>query len=218
MDELSAIEKEKSARPKQQLMIGFNRRFAPHVVQTKSLLAKVEQPKVFTMTVNAGEIPPEHWTQDLEVGGGRIVGEGCHFIDLLRYLAGAPIADFHAVSLGAHPAVPINEDKAIITLRFDDGSIGVINYLANGHNAVAKERLEIFAAGRVLQLDNFLRLKAHGWSGAKSSRLWKQDKGQLACAMAFMKSVCEGSMPAIPVDEVFEVSRISIEVAEALRQ
>ena len=217
LDELAEIEAEKAERSAQQLMIGFNRRFAPHIVQMKGLLDKIDQPKAFSMTVNAGEIPADHWVQDPLVGGGRIVGEGCHFIDLLRHLAGAPIVEHHSIALGAHPAVAVRDDKAVINLRFADGSVGVINYLANGHNAVAKERLEVFCAGRVLQLDNFLRLKAHGWSGAKSSRLWRQDKGQTDCAAAFMTAVREGGAPAIPVDEVFEVSRVSIEVADALR-
>ena len=217
LDELGAIEAEKAGRPGQQLMIGFNRRFAPHVVQMKNLLDKVDQPKSFVMTVNAGEIPHDHWTQDAAVGGGRIVGEGCHFIDLLRHLAGAPIETYHAVALGEHPAIAVCDDKATITLVFEDGSVGTIHYLANGHSGVPKERLEVFAAGRVLQLENFLRLKAHGWPGAKSSKLWKQDKGQAACAAAFMRAVRGETGPAIPVDEVFEASRVSIEVAATLR-
>jgi predicted dehydrogenase len=123
----------------------------------------------------------------------------------------------HAVSLGEHPAIAIREDKAVITLQFADGSVGVVNYLANGHSSVAKERLEVFAAGRVLQLDNFLRLKAHGFSNVKPVRLWKQDKGQVACATAFIEAV-RGAKPApVPAEELFEVSRISIEVAETLR-
>lgn len=218
LDELDAIEAEKAARPGQQLMIGFNRRFAPHVVQMKSLLEKIEQPKTFVMTVNAGEIPPDHWTQDPAVGGGRIVGEGCHFIDLLRHLAGAPIVAHHAMALCAHPAIPVRDDKATINLKFADGSIGTIHYFANGHSAVPKERLEVFAAGRVMQLDNFLRLKLHGWSGTKGARLWKQDKGQTACAAAFMRSVRGEEPSAIPEDELFEVSRVSILVADELRR
>ncbi|WP_416832709.1 MAG: bi-domain-containing oxidoreductase [Erythrobacter sp.] len=217
LEELAAIETEKSARPGQQLMVGFNRRFAPHVLQMKSLLDKIDQPKTFIMTVNAGAIPPDHWTQDPAIGGGRVVGEGCHFIDLLRHLAGAPILAHHAIALGSHPAMPVSDDKAVITLQFADGSMGVIHYLANGHSAVPKERLEVFAAGRVMQLDNFLRLKLHGWSNEKGAKLWKQDKGQTACATAFMRSVRGEAPPAIAEDEVFEVSRVSIEVAEALR-
>ncbi|MEC7742659.1 MAG: bi-domain-containing oxidoreductase [Pseudomonadota bacterium] len=217
LDELAQIEAEKAKRPDLHLMVGFNRRFAPHIVQMKKLLSRIDLPKAFVMTVNAGEIPADHWTQDATVGGGRIVGEGCHFIDLLRHLAGAPIVSHHAVALGAHDAVAVREDKAVITLEFADGSIGTIQYLANGHNAVAKERLEVFAAGRVMQLDNFLRLKLSGWPGVKGARLWRQDKGQGACAAAFMQAVRGEAKAAIPVQEVFESSRVSIEIANALR-
>ncbi|PLK22556.1 dehydrogenase [Porphyrobacter sp. TH134] len=217
LDELARIEAEKAKRPDLQLMVGFNRRFAPHIVQMKQLLSRIDLPKAFIMTVNSGEIPADHWTQNPSVGGGRIVGEGCHFIDLLRHLAGAPIAAYHAVALGANDAVAVREDKAVITLQFTDGSVGTIHYLANGHNAVAKERLEVFAAGRVMQLDNFLRLKLWGWAGIKGARLWRQDKGQSACAAAFMQAVRGEGKSAIPVGEVFESSRVSIEIANALR-
>lgn len=217
LDELDAIEAEKAGRPDQHLMIGFNRRFAPHVVQMKNLLDKVDQPKAFVMTVNAGAIPSDHWTQDTAIGGGRIVGECCHFIDLLRHLTGARIASHHAIALGDHPAVAVRDDKAAITLAFEDGSIGTVHYLANGHSGVPKERLEVFAAGRVLQLDNFLRLKAHGWPRFNNSKLWRQNKGQAACASAFMQAVRGEAGPAIPVDEVFEVSRAAIELAGSLR-
>jgi predicted dehydrogenase len=144
-------------------MVGFNRRFAPQVVKMKALLETVAEPKSFVMTVNAGEIPADHWTQDPEVGGGRIIGEACHFIDLLRHLAGAPIVRHHAVALGRHPGLAVTEDKAMITLEFADGSVGTIHYLANGHKAFPKERLEVFCAGRVLQLDNFRSLRGWGW-------------------------------------------------------
>lgn len=217
LGELHEIETEKATRPDQQLMIGFNRRFAPHIIQMKELLSTIDQPKTLIMTINAGDIPADHWAQDPEVGGGRIVGEGCHFIDLLRHLAGAPIVAHHAFSLGQHPAVAIREDKAIITLQFEDGSLGVVNYFANGHPGIAKERLEVFAAGRVLQLENFRRLKAYGWPKVKPVRLWKQDKGQRACAAAFVEAVRGKSPAPVPVDELFEVSRVSIEVAEDLR-
>ncbi|WP_340245973.1 bi-domain-containing oxidoreductase [Sulfitobacter pontiacus] len=217
IEELNSIESEARARPAQNLMVGFNRRFSPQILAIKSELDKVSQPKHFTMIVNAGEIPAEHWTQDPEVGGGRIVGEACHFIDLLRHLAGAPITAASAVALGEHAAIAVRDDKATITLEFADGSIGVINYLANGHQSVAKERLEVFVAGGVIQLENFLRLNAAGFAGLKSSRLWRQDKGQNACATAFLDSVRLGAPVPIPADEIFEVSRVAINLADSLR-
>jgi predicted dehydrogenase/threonine dehydrogenase-like Zn-dependent dehydrogenase len=216
LDELDEIEAVMETRPDQQLMIGFNRRFAPQVVTMKALLANVAEPKAMIMTVNAGDIPADHWTQDPAVGGGRIIGEGCHFIDLLRHLAGAPITRFHAVALGAGPG-EIADDKAMITLEFADGSVGTVHYLANGSKAFPKERLEVFCAGRVLQLDNFRKLQGWGWKGFSGNTLWQQDKGQKACAAAFLAAVRKQAPSAIPTDEVLEVSRVTIEIGEALR-
>ena len=198
-------------------MVGFNRRFAPQVVKMKALLETVAEPKSFVMTVNAGAIPADHWTQDKAVGGGRIVGEGCHFIDLLRHLAGASIVRSHAISLGRHPALGITDDKATITLEFADGSIGTIHYLANGDKGFPKERLEVFCAGKVLQLDNFRSLRGWGWKGFSKMNLWRQDKGQVACASAFVDAVKRGQPAPIPLDEILEVSRVSIELQNALR-
>jgi predicted dehydrogenase/threonine dehydrogenase-like Zn-dependent dehydrogenase len=216
LDELSAIEAEALQRPAQQLMLGFNRRFAPQIAKIKQLLGAVTQPKSFVMTVNAGSIPADHWTQDRAVGGGRIVGEACHFIDLLRHLAGAPIASHHAVALGRHPALEVVDDKAMIMLQFADGSVGTIHYLANGHKSFPKERLEVFCAGRVLQLDNFIKLRGWGWPSFSKMNLWRQDKGQAACAKSFVNAVRQAAPCPIPLDEVLEVSRVSIEVQQAL--
>ena len=198
------------------LMVGFNRRFAPQVQQIKKLLAGVKEPKAFIMTVNAGMIPPDHWTQSPTVGGGRIIGEGCHFIDLLRFLAGAPITGFQATFIGEAPGVAVRGDKVSFTLRFADGSFGTVHYLANGHKSFPKERLEVFCADRVLQLDNFRKLTGYGWPGFKKMNLWGQDKGQEACAAAFLAAIREGGPAPIPCEEAFEVSRIMIAVAESL--
>jgi predicted dehydrogenase/threonine dehydrogenase-like Zn-dependent dehydrogenase len=216
LEELAEIEAEAAQRPGQQLMLGFNRRFSPQVVRIRQLLSTVAEPKSFVMTVNAGAIPAEHWTQDKAVGGGRIVGEGCHFVDLLRHLAGAPIVRHHAVALGRHPALAISDDKAVITLEFGDGSVGTIHYLANGDKGFPKERLEVFCAGRVLQLDNFRKLRGWGWKGFSKMNLWRQDKGQAACAKAFVNAVKQGLSSPILLDELLEVSRVSIELQLAL--
>ena len=194
------------------VMVGFNRRFAPQVKRMHALLAGAPGPKSFVMTVNAGAIPSTHWTQDREVGGGRLVGEGCHFVDLLRFLAGAPIVAHH-VSIMDTPT----RDSASITLSFEDGSTGTILYLANGSKAFPKERLEVFAAGRVLQLDNFRRLTGYGWPGFRNMNLWRQDKGQRACARAFVDALRTGGPAPIPLQEVLEVSRLSIALEEQAR-
>lgn len=191
------------------LMVGFNRRFAPQIKKMKYLLSGVSGPKSFIMTVNAGAIPADHWVQDSDAGGGRVIGEVCHFIDLLRFMAGSPIKSW---SKGIMTA-PMG-DTLTISLEFIDGSIGAIHYFANGAKSFPKERLEAFAAGGVLQLDNFRKLTGFGWSGFKRMNLWRQDKGQKICAKAFVDAVSKGGVAPISIDEVLEVSRISIEIAQ----
>ncbi len=188
------------------LMVGFNRRFAPHIRRIKQLLESASGPKAFVMTVNAGAIPATHWTQDAGAGGGRIIGEACHFIDLLRFLAGARIAAHHVTRMDAPTA-----DTVTIQLQFADGSIGTVHYFANGSRAYPKETLDVFASGRVLRLDNFRKLTGYGWPGFKRMRLWRQDKGHAACVAAFV-AAASGKGPApIAAAEIFEVSRISID-------
>lgn len=193
------------------VMVGFNRRFAPLAVRMKAMLGQLSEPKTFIATVNAGAIPADHWTQDPQVGGGRIIGEACHFVDLLRFLADAPIVRMHAVKLGK-PAAGVAEDKATLVLEFADGSHGTIHYFANGSKDFPKERIEAFGGGRILQLDNFRTLRGWGWPGfGKLSR--RQDKGHAACAAAFVTALKTGGEPPIPLDEVMEVSRWSVRAA-----
>lgn len=199
------------------LMVGFNRRFAPQVQTMKKLLDRARAPKSFVMVMNAGAIPADHWTQDPVVGGGRIIGEACHYIDLMRFLAGAPIVSVQARRMGDAPDVDVTEDKAAITLGFDDGSFGTIHYLANGGASFPKERIEVFCAGGTLQLDNFLKLNGFGWKGFKKENLWKQDKGQANCAAAFLNAIKNGDPTPIGADELFEVARVTLDVADMLR-
>jgi predicted dehydrogenase/threonine dehydrogenase-like Zn-dependent dehydrogenase len=199
------------------VMVGFNRRFAPQVVKMKELLSSINEPKSFIMTMNAGAIPAEHWTQDAEAGGGRIIGEACHFIDLMRFLAGSEIVSVQARRMGDTDAVAITEDKAAIILGFADGSFGTIHYLANGANSFPKERVEVFAAGKVLQLDNFRKLKGFGFSKFNKMNLMQQDKGQKACAKAFLDAISNGEPSPISSDEIFEVAKVTIDVAMQLR-
>jgi predicted dehydrogenase len=199
------------------LMVGFNRRFAPQVLKVKSLLAAAAEPKVFVMTVNAGAIPTEHWTQNEAEGGGRIIGEGCHFVDLLRFLAGAPIRRTHGVMIGAAPGVAVREDKSVVTLEFEDGSLGTVHYVANGHRSFPKERLEVFCRGAVLQLDNFRRLRGYGWPGFGKVNLWRQDKGNDACIAAFVDAISTGRPSPMPFGELVEVTRATFDAVEAMR-
>ncbi len=214
LNELAEIEIEAMQRPEQILIVGFNRRFAPHVLKMKALLAPIDTPKSIVITVNAGDIPPNHWTQDPAVGGGRIIGEACHFIDLARHLAGHPITGLRAVALGQHPSMPVSDDKVSLTMQFADGSVGTILYLANGDKGFPKERIEVFAAGRVLQLDNFLKLRGWGWPGFTKLNLWRQDKGVDAFVTAFQRSVTGKFAPPVALSEVIETTHASIVLAE----
>lgn len=198
------------------LVVGFNRRFAPQVARMKELLKAVREPRVLTATINAGALPPAHWTQDPHAGGGRIIGEACHFVDLLRFLVDQPIVDSAIETLGKAGSQP--GDTAIITLRFSDGSVGTIHYLANGHRSLPKERIDVFCGGRVLQLDNFRRLRGYGWPSFRSFNRLRQDKGQRGLVQAFVDSVrTEGASP-IPFAELVEVSRAVIALGEAARR
>ena len=199
------------------LMVGFNRRFAPHVIKIKSLLEAKREPKIVIMTINAGSISSDHWTQDIQIGGGRIVGEGCHFIDLMQFLIGNPIKSHHAIMMGNSPAIDVNDDKTSISLSFTDGSFGTIHYFANGGKTFPKERIEVFCGDAVLQLDNFKVLTGYGWPNFNKMKLLNQDKGQKACASAFLDSIRLGEPSPIPYDEIIANSRVSIEVANKLR-
>ena len=207
LDELAGIEAAYASASSPLLMVGFNRRFAPHVKRIKALLAGTG-PKSFVMTVNAGAVPADHWIQDRRIGGGRVVGESCHFIDLLRFLAGSPIASARRVDAGT-----LTGDTLTINLTFEDGSIGTIHYFANGSAAFSKERLEVFADGIVLQLDNFRKLTGFGARGFRAMRLWRQDKGHGGCATAFVDALRAGAPSPIPFDEIVEVARTTLAIA-----
>lgn len=215
-EELAEIEDSASRHPGQIIMVGFNRRFAPHVRKVKELLAGIREPKSFVMTVNAGGMPADHWTRDPAVGGGRIIGEGCHFIDLLRFLAGSPVTAVQAIKLGNVPGGPASDDNVTITLKYADGSFGTVHYLANGHKTLPKERLEVFCAGRILQLNNFRSLRGYGWPGFRRMNLWRQDKGQSACVSAFVGAIRKGAPSPISFEEIVETTRVSIKIVDAL--
>jgi predicted dehydrogenase/threonine dehydrogenase-like Zn-dependent dehydrogenase len=199
-EELSSIEAAYSGE--QLLMVGFNRRFAPLLLELQQQLAHLSGPKAFVYTCNAGSIPADHWTQDPALGGGRLLGEACHFVDLLRFLAASPIEDLQLLSAADSKSCP---DTFSLQLRFANGSIGTVHYFANGSKAFPKERLEVFAAGKVLRLDNYRKLQAWGISGFRTRRRLSQDKGQVASCAAFLKAIEAGGPAPIPAAELFEV-------------
>ena len=190
------------------LMVGFNRRFAPHIVKMKELLDTVKEPKSMIMTVNAGFIPADHWTQDPEIGGGRIIGEAVHFVDLIRFLAGNEIVKADSSRMDSRAG-----DTVSISLSFADGCIGNIHYFANGNKGFPKERLEVFCGGKVLQLDNFRVLRGYGWKNFKKMRLWRQDKGHEAEMKAFVDAVINGGASPISFKEIVEVTETTIRLA-----
>ena len=212
-DELSKVtEVYNGLEKKPLLMVGFNRRYAPHVIKIKKLLSSKSSPISMVMTVNAGFIPADHWVHDPASGGGRIIGEACHFVDLLRFLADASIESVNAVAMDSQC-----NDSVSIQLRFKNGSIGVVNYLANGSKSLAKERLEVFCNGAVLQLDNFRALRGYGWSGFKSDKLWRQDKGQKTCTKAFVDAIASGDdSQLIPFSELSEVTLACLDIMDQI--
>jgi predicted dehydrogenase len=189
-------------------MVGFNRRFAPITRRMADLLAGQPGPKAVTLTMNAGHIPADHWTQDREAGGGRIIGEACHFIDLARFLVGSPIVESSSTFLKA-PTL----DTASIQLAFEDGSLGTVHYVATGSRSFPKERVEVFASGQVLQLANFRTLTGFGHPSLKRERMRSQDKGHRAAVSAFIDGIRSGGTTPIPIDELMEVSRRVVEMA-----
>ncbi|MDY0093666.1 MAG: bi-domain-containing oxidoreductase [Candidatus Vecturithrix sp.] len=198
------------------LMVGFNRRFSPHTVKIRELLAGRSEPLTMTMTVNAGFIPVEHWTQDPERGGGRIIGEGCHFIDLLSFLTNSPVTSVSAMMVGG--SNPVRDDKMSIMLGFADGSVGTVNYFANGSKNFPKETLEIFGEGRVIRMENFRVTSGYGFKGFRSFQTWRQDKGHRAEIAAFIKAVGENAPPLIPFDEIVNATRASFAAVESARK
>lgn len=195
------------------LMVGFNRRFSPLAIKMKSLLSGVTGPKTFIYTANAGAIPPDHWSQDLEKGGGRIAGEACHFLDFLRFLVGAPISNVVATRIGDVPGAGIRDDRATLTVSFQDGSHGSVHYFANGATTFPRERVEAFCAGRTLVLENWLKLRGYGWPKFSTQSQWSKDSGHANCLQSFGESIRLGKPEPIPADEIFEVSRWIVRAA-----
>jgi predicted dehydrogenase/threonine dehydrogenase-like Zn-dependent dehydrogenase len=190
------------------LCVGFNRRFAPLVLDARRAMAGRSGPLAISMMVNAGALPSDHWTKDRERGGGRIVGEACHFIDLARAFVGAPIASLR-VTVATSGGAPV-EDVAALQLGFADGSIAVVHYLSNGHRAFPKERIELIWDGRIVSIDNFRRMRGWGVSAPRAVLPRSQDKGHEALAAAFVAAAAGRGPVPIPPDELLETSRWSI--------
>jgi predicted dehydrogenase len=215
-EELDGIEAALRSHPAQILSVGFNRRFAPLATQLKTFLQGRQEPLAAHYRVNAGYLPLNHWTHDPQQGGGRIIGEACHFIDFLTFLVGA--APTEVAARGLPDNGRYREDNVVISLTFSDGSLGTISYLANGDKAFPKERVEVFCSGRVAVLDDYrsLELVSQGSRKVYSARL-RQDKGHRAEMEAFARAIQSGGPPPIPYEQIFGVTRAAFAAVESLR-
>ncbi|WP_394993432.1 bi-domain-containing oxidoreductase [Emticicia sp.] len=193
------------------LIVGFNRRFSPHIQKMKSLVGN--SPMNIIATMNAGFIPTNSWVHDLNVGGGRIVGEACHFIDLITFLTGSRVKNVCMNSLGTNE----NTDNASILLKYENGSTGVINYFANGSKAYSKERIELYSQERTLILDNFQTLKGYGFKNFSNLKT-SLDKGHKKQFELLIDRIKNGGEALIPFDEIINTTKASFAAIESLKK
>jgi len=207
LEELEAIERfyqseqDEHSEGGPQLMVGFNRRFAPLAVELKKRLA--QGPMSMIYRVNAGAIPADHWIQDAEIGGGRIIGEVCHFVDFMAFLCAANPVNVFASAL---PDPKNLQDTVSINIEFGNGSIGTICYFANGADSLGKEYIEIYQSGLTAVLNDFRDLVVHGKGKPERRKLMSQDKGQTAMIRAFLEGLKSGSGAPIPFNMLYAVS------------
>lgn len=213
-EELQSIEKVyMNANDRVTLTVGFNRRFSPFAEKMKTLLGG--GPKNIVATMNAGYIPPEMWVQDMEVGGGRIIGEACHFIDLCSFLADSRVIAVCMNALGENPQE--NTDNVSILLKYENGTNAVVNYFANGSKAYAKERVEVFSQGKVLVLDNWRKLEGYGVKGF-SKMTGTMDKGHKRQFALLNERVLKGGEALIPYESIVNTTRASFACIESLKK
>jgi predicted dehydrogenase/threonine dehydrogenase-like Zn-dependent dehydrogenase len=197
------------------LTVGFNRRFAPLAIELKKQLGNSNVPMNIIATMNAGFIPPEVWVHDLIAGGGRIIGEACHFIDLCTYITGSKVKSVIMNAMGKNPQE--NTDNATILLKYENGTNAVINYFANGSKSYSKERLEVFSQEKVLIMDNWRKLKAYGFKNF-SSKSSAQDKGHANQFELLINTIQKGGKPIIPLDEIINTTKASFAAIQSLKE
>ena len=191
------------------LHVGFNRRFSPHIRKIKSLVSTRNGPLCMNTIINAGKISSDVWIQDKNITGGRIISEGCHWLDMMVYITGQPIISVQAMMVGNLTANDVPDDKMSVVLGFADGSIGTLNYFANGHKSFPKEILEVFCDEKVLKLNNFKELRGYGWKNFSKMNLWSQDKGHKNQFKCFINSITHGCEPLITFAEIENVTLAS---------
>ncbi|MBX3395808.1 MAG: bi-domain-containing oxidoreductase [Phycisphaerae bacterium] len=217
LEELESVRAAAERAAGRQLLVGFNRRYSPHAIKMQSLLSGRSEPMTISALINAGVIAADSWTQDAAVGGGRIIGEGCHWIDLMRFLVGAPIVRVTATRVGESAGLAVRDDKVSVTLSFADGSIGTLHYFGNGHRSYPKETIDVFCDGKVLRLDNFRLLTGYGWKGFSKLKVRRQDKGHAEQFRRLTEAVARGGPAVMPLSEIENVTRASIAAAESAR-
>ena len=195
-----------------QLMVGYNRRFSPLAIEMCEMLQNRTGSATALITVNAGSIPKDHWLHDPVVGGGRIVGEACHWFDLVCFLLDTEIVEVHAVApAGGQPG-----DQATISMKMEDGSSATLHYITSGHRSYPKERIDVFVDGKVVTLDNFRRLNGYGWRKRRRKNLFRQDKGHRAEIRSFVANVSQGGAPLIRPSTLWNVTAATLCAMESL--
>ncbi len=205
-------------RNQPRMMVGFNRRFAPIIKEIKQKLQENDYPLSMYYRVNGGFIPSGTWIQDAETGGGRIIGEVCHFVDLLSYITDSPICKVEAESLAMPDERFRSDDNIQITLRFENGSVGTINYVASGNTKVSKEYLEIFGGGMAITMDDFRTLTIADDKNTKIDKKQSQDKGHNAMLKSFCESLKQKSASPIPFTEIVNGTEATFAILESLSQ
>lgn len=214
--ELCSIHAAYSSCGKAQVMVGFNRRFAPATRQAIAHFAGVKSPLVVAIRINAGAIPANHWIQDPQVGGGRMIGEGCHFIDLASALVGSNVKTVYAVGSSKAEKSALLNDNLCLALSFENGSVANITYTADGSKAMAKEYIEVFGGGRSAQIDDFKEVTLFsGDSNAKRVKLGVQDKGQKHMITAWLEGLQSGK-PCVDYDCLMATSLATVMAVESL--
>lgn len=216
LEDLALVVRALQARGAGTLMVGFNRRFAPLVVRLRDWLGTAARPLCLHYHVNAGMVKAGSWVQDPQEGGGRLLGECCHFIDLLRHLCGAPIVRVHATAARDAAGAAI-EDHVAITLAMADGSLGTITYWANGPARLPKERLVVYTGGGAAELENYRRLALHGPGGVRRHDSLRQDKGHRDEVRRWVAESLVGGRALLPADELVEVTLATLAAAAAVR-
>jgi len=200
-----------------QLLVGFNRRFSPFAVRAQEIFADRQSPLSIVYRVNAGRIPREHWTQDACEGGGRIIGEVCHFVDFMQFLTGALTDSVYAECTGGGATDVVSEDSVFITLQFGDGSRGMIAYLSEGDTSLPKERIEIFGEGKTFVIEDFRSATLYADGHEKKETLRQQDKGQAEETRIVCAVVAEGRPAPITLQDLEATTRATFRIRDSLR-